>query len=822
MRRMATRILALMCLFAMGVGTIAARAQPERAAGPTPPRLAFVNGEVSFWRPGAEDWAPAQVNTALAAGDALYVGDGGNVELQIGARAYVRAGSGTQLGLDTLEIGYMQLEVTAGHCALDLKQLPDGQTIEVDTPQGAFTIERPGYYRVDVDDRTAFITRRGGAASVVPAGGDTTDIAPDQQLVLDGTDVATVASTHAPDADDWDRWNFDRTARLAERPRSAEYVPPAVAGIDDLDTYGDWRETPRYGHVWVPRDVPGDWAPYSTGRWVYDPAYEWTWVDDAPWGWAPYHYGRWCWVDGYWGWAPGPVIAAPVYAPALVAFFGGGGVSVGVAVGAPVVSWVALGWGEPLIPWWGPPAFVGHPYWGGWGGPRVVNNVVIDNRTFVNVRNINRFSNVDVRNAVHGAHRDQFGRGRGEHMRIPVEEARRSQPVRGQVGVRPTPQSLVPQTGRAQRPPDQIRNRRVVATRPPQDTSRRLHAVGIETRGAARPVEPRVVQPTRGREHPPAEVRGHERLAPPPPPGRERSGAEERGARERGPANANAPAGEGSGAGPEHGRHAAPPPGAERAPAAERGAPDVGHDRNAVPPPPEGRHGRERGADVERGRVAPPQPPGERPPATEHGVETERGRHTAPSGARGAGNEPDGAGAERGRHAAPPPPPTREPVNPRDGVDGRRGTSPPSVRESAPVEERGGAHHERRPESAPPAPRERQAPPERQAPREMPAPRQQTPREMPPPREVSPPREMPAPREIPAPREMPSSRGGHHESEPPPRPAREPAVERSAPREQPRPEPARPAAPEPAGRGRPTGKDDGRHDGHAPDPQQNR
>src|SRR5207249_2027001 len=43
-----------------------------------------------------------------------------------------------------------------------------------------------------------------------------------------------------------------------------------------------------------------------------------TWVDTAPWGWAPYHYGRWVFVDGFWAWAPGPIVHRAVYAPALV------------------------------------------------------------------------------------------------------------------------------------------------------------------------------------------------------------------------------------------------------------------------------------------------------------------------------------------------------------------------------------------------------------------------------------------------------------------------------------------------------------------------
>ena len=58
----------------------------------TPPRLSYLNGEVSFWRAGADDWAPATLNTPLAPGDILYAGPNGNVEIQVGPRAFVRAG----------------------------------------------------------------------------------------------------------------------------------------------------------------------------------------------------------------------------------------------------------------------------------------------------------------------------------------------------------------------------------------------------------------------------------------------------------------------------------------------------------------------------------------------------------------------------------------------------------------------------------------------------------------------------------------------------------------------------------------------------------
>src|SRR5215468_5764896 len=65
----------------------------------TPARLGYLTGEVSFWRPGATDWAPARVNTPLAPGDVLYTGNGGTVELQLDSRAFMRAAPGTHVSL---------------------------------------------------------------------------------------------------------------------------------------------------------------------------------------------------------------------------------------------------------------------------------------------------------------------------------------------------------------------------------------------------------------------------------------------------------------------------------------------------------------------------------------------------------------------------------------------------------------------------------------------------------------------------------------------------------------------------------------------------
>lgn len=427
----------------------------------TPPRLSYVDGQVSFWRPGAPEWVAAQINTALAPGDELSTGSPGNFEVQIGSRAFARGWAGTALGLVDQEPDLLQIKVTSGHASFDLHALDPGRVVEVGTPNAAFTIERPGYYRVTVDgDRTSFVARRGGRATVTPASGQAAAVATDEEVLVEGIDAPRVASYAAPPLDAWDRWNDARTDYLADSA-SARYVSAGVYGASDLDRHGRWRVVPEYGSVWVPTSVAPDWVPYSTGSWTWDPYYGWTWVDTAPWGWAPFHYGRWVFVDRHWAWAPGPVIVRPAYAPALVAFFGGGGPSVRV-------GWVALGWGEPVVPWWGRPRFVGVPWWGGWGGPRVVNNVVVDRRTMVNVQNITVYRNTRVHNAVVAVDHQRFGRGSIQGARVAQVDARSLRPVQGRLGVDPVPASLTPTTVRGVRPPDNRRERPVVATRPPE------------------------------------------------------------------------------------------------------------------------------------------------------------------------------------------------------------------------------------------------------------------------------------------------------------------------------------------------------------------
>ena len=477
-------------------GAAARAAASDEAWTPTPPRLSHLEGEVSHWRPGAEEWAAARVNLPLAEGDALYTGDGAILEAQFGRRAFVRADEHTQLSLVAQQERRIQFKVTSGLVSFDLRSLDVGDTVEVSTPAAVFFIDHPGYYRVEVGEReTHFITRRGGEATVTTADGRTLAIYPSEDIVITAGDPVQVATYAAPEPDAWDRWNDERSDRVGES-MSARYLPPGVYGAEDLDYYGHWRVVPTYGAVWIPYGVNVGWVPYSTGYWVWDPYYTWTWVDEAPWGWAPFHYGRWVYLDGYWAWAPGPVIRRPVYSPALVAFLiHDGDVSVRLSVGLPGLWWVALSWGEPVIPWWGAAHYRGRPWWGGWGGPRIVNNVVIRQTTTVNVRDI-RFHNATLPRSIVTVPADRFGR---ERVRATVENRYRHTefaPVRGELPVKPSRASLYGGAPKAAAPPREVSTRPVVSTRKPPEARPPLQDAVPRARQAV-PESPYLTPPAR-------------------------------------------------------------------------------------------------------------------------------------------------------------------------------------------------------------------------------------------------------------------------------------------------------------------------------------
>jgi DNA segregation ATPase FtsK/SpoIIIE-like protein len=412
----------------------------QQAAQVDPPgrvaRLNYMDGAVSF-APGPASggtdtnaWEQAQTNRPLTGGDRLWTDQRARSELHIGSTA-LRMDEQTSLDFLALDDTTTQLRLSQGTVNFRVRALFDGQRFEIDTPNLAFAVSQPGEYRIDVNpaNNTTRVVVLAGAGEVYGDNGVPFTLGNRQQSSFTGTQLAQVNLPGSQLADTFDAWAADRN-RQEDQSVTARYIPREVPGYAQLDTYGDWSQDASYGPVWIPRTVPANWAPYRVGHWSWIAPWGWTWIDDAPWGFAPFHYGRWAQVGPRWAWVPGRIAPRPVYAPALVAFVGGGsgGVSWNISVGGggprPGLGWFPLAPGEAYRP-----AYRASPRY-----VTQVNNNIVINKT-VNVTNVYRYQRTP--GAVTAVSAADFAQGRPVRGNAAVSAADlgRAQVVNGGRGI---------------------------------------------------------------------------------------------------------------------------------------------------------------------------------------------------------------------------------------------------------------------------------------------------------------------------------------------------------------------------------------------------
>ncbi len=483
-----------------GLQLAVAQDQDQGSAQADPPgrvaRLDYSTGSVSFQPGGEGDWVEAVNNRPLTTGDNLWADQNSRAELQLGSTS-IRMNSETSVTFLDLDDHTTQIKLSQGTLEFRVRHLDDGDTFEIDTPNLAFDVQRTGEYRIDVNangDQT--ISRVWSGRGEVTGGGSSYIVIAGQQATFNGTDQLDHEIAQLPGRDDFDNWVLSRDQR-EDRAESANYISTEMTGYEDLDDNGHWHYVADYGPVWTPAGIAVDWAPYRYGHWASVEPWGWTWVEDEPWGFAPFHYGRWAFVESSWCWVPGPVVVRPYYAPALVAFVGGGGFSLSVGVGGGV-GWFPLGPREVYVPWYRT-------------SREYVNTVNITN-TRVNVTQVTNVYNVynshetnvtrvtyvnqHVNNGVTVVSRDTFVNARpvGRNIAHVDERQIASAPVTHDVGIQPVRASVMG-AGRpvSLRPPAAVENRRVVATRnptPPRGSFEQRQAANVRTvtPGQAQPV----------------------------------------------------------------------------------------------------------------------------------------------------------------------------------------------------------------------------------------------------------------------------------------------------------------------------------------------
>lgn len=383
-----SRFAGLVASLLLGANALVVTATAQTDADPPSrvARLSYLSGNVSFAPAGENAWGDASLNRPLISGDRLWVDSNSRTELQVGA-AVLRLDESSGFNFLNLDDRTAQIELTQGTLNLRVSRIYGDQVYEVDTPTLAFVVSRVGEYRFDVDanGQATTVTVFDGAGDVYGENDSRFSVEDHQSVRFDDNELRDYQISDLPQPDAFDRFCSERDRRQ-EHSISHEYVSEEVIGASDLDDNGDWQPVPEYGHVWFPTHVSVGWAPYRNGHWAWVDPWGWTWVDAASWGFAPFHYGRWAYIESRWGWIPGPVNVRPIYAPALVAFVGGRGWSVGISGGQPV-GWFPLGPREVFVPGY----HVSHNYF---------NDVNIRNTQInhnVNITNIyNNYSNGNI------------------------------------------------------------------------------------------------------------------------------------------------------------------------------------------------------------------------------------------------------------------------------------------------------------------------------------------------------------------------------------------------------------------------------------------
>ncbi len=422
-------------------------------------RISFIRGDVQIKRGGddKQDWERAALNLPLVEGDELSTGSNTVVEIQLDSYNHIRLSENAVLRFTTLRDEGVAVSLPQGTLSLRVLDFDKSKSyFEIDAPGTTLSVEKAGMYRIDAGDtRNSEIrvtaTEEGEAKIYTQTSGFTLRNGRTARIFVEGNYAGDYETSNlASLTDEFDEWVLQRDAVIAKRLKDAyydKYYDRDIYGAEDLNEYGEWIYTNKYGYVWKPyaNSVASyaNWSPYRYGHWRWVPVYGWTWVNDEPWGWATYHHGRWIWAGNNWVWAPYGYYRwrRSWWSPAIV--------SIGTWNGS-TICWYPLGYNDNY-----------YDYNSGYRRNRRRNNVtIINNNTTVIVNptpnptnpnpsptppvmtpeQINEQRRINARtptfqripaNAVVAVNAEEFGKRMRGYQTAPLETARKvlSQPI---------------------------------------------------------------------------------------------------------------------------------------------------------------------------------------------------------------------------------------------------------------------------------------------------------------------------------------------------------------------------------------------------------
>ena len=340
-------VLALALAASLAAGT-AARADddPPGRVG----RVSMVEGDVRTVNADGA-WVVLPRNQPLTTGDRVITDKDGRAVLQVGSST-VRLGAYSDMSITRIDDQVVRLHFNRGQMALRVRSADVLGEIGVETDEGLWVPHHAGYFRFDRPAGGVLAGQAWSGDMLLEATDSSLPVAAGQRAEVwrEGAQQTTHYRLVTAPTDKFSDWALveDRLDdRYAASAAASAPVPAEMTGATDLSRYGKWSTAADYGSVWTPTSVPSGWAPYQDGNWAWVAPWGWTWIDNSPWGFAPFHYGRWAFIGSHWCWVPGNWGPRPIYAPALVGWFGGDGFAFG---GLPAVGWVPLGPNEAFYP----------------------------------------------------------------------------------------------------------------------------------------------------------------------------------------------------------------------------------------------------------------------------------------------------------------------------------------------------------------------------------------------------------------------------------------------------------------------------------------
>ncbi|HEX5410633.1 MAG TPA: FecR family protein [Terriglobia bacterium] len=294
-------------------------------------RLSFVEGTVTMYRPDADQWANAFVNTPIQQGFKLATDANSFAEVEFENGSTARLGQSSELDFTSLELSadggkVNHLTLARGYATFAVTP-EKGDVYQVLAGGSTYDAASKAMFRIDSDESGQQMKVFKGDVSVQGPQGSAA-VAANHVLEVAPGAAKTFQVTEGVTEDAWDQWVNKRqeTATVASNQAApAEGTLSAgnsLYGWNDLSYFGAWNYLPGVGNCWSPA-MGGGWSPYSIGRWSWYPGFGYTWISGEPWGWLPFHYGSWIYPAATgWCWLPGNFSS---WSPALVTWYEGPG-----------------------------------------------------------------------------------------------------------------------------------------------------------------------------------------------------------------------------------------------------------------------------------------------------------------------------------------------------------------------------------------------------------------------------------------------------------------------------------------------------------------